>query len=195
MLKICANPKCNNIVPASKNPGVPRKFCSGRCAHRYHSRAYYEREMGSEGKGMLKVNDDGISYVSRTPAPNAKAATKRRTAHDEHCAVHGGGPCPAATIDFWNRKKVCLVRAVLMDDERELSRRENPILKPPYRLCTSRNGYWLSDDEQERVKQAIMTGEGIDMLQEVRDDYRLGEDPEAVSAFHKGGGGHLPDTV
>lgn len=46
----CANPACSNIVPPSKNPGRPRKYCSMRCKARVGASNYYRREAAREAQ-------------------------------------------------------------------------------------------------------------------------------------------------
>lgn len=155
ILKVCANDRCNNLVPMSRNPGVERKFCSARCRQRYHARMQYQREAGSEGVGMVRIATDGKVYVHRTMAPTAALSQKRFLAHNENCAITGGKRCPATVDDAHDHKRKCLVHAVLQDDWRQRMREEDG-RGAPFRLRTTQSGRWLTDFEAEQVERVYL---------------------------------------
>lgn len=138
---ICKNDRCSNLVPPSKNPGVKRLFCSARCARRYHSRLTYSRERGTSGEGMTFVNEQGQAQVKRTMALTSKVAQLRWKNHLNACSLHGGY-CPGRN-DVYGRKKLCIIAAVLSDDETQLYEAEHG--RPVKRNATTVDGRWLDD--------------------------------------------------
>ncbi len=142
-ITLCKNVYCSQPVPDSLNKGVKRKYCSAQCSNRQAQRDYRARSGGSSGDGAIGVVN-GHPFVRRTMAPTAKAAEKRFKDHLLNCAVGGGGVCPGR-IDPYDRRRLCLIRAVLREDWDQLRRAEQGT--PWERVVTNENGFWLDAPE------------------------------------------------
>jgi hypothetical protein len=171
-LKICQNDRCTNFVSPSKNPGVEKKYCGPRCRLRHNARMAYQRDVGSAGKGMIALSSDGTRYINRVIAPTEKLAHKRFLDHNDHCAVADGGRCPATIDDPNDRKKRCLVHAVLQDDWRQRIREDQRMGKP-YRKTTTYDGRWLSSAEIKEIDMVIMEELDASVLPDIPVDMRI----------------------
>lgn len=149
---LCKNDRCGALVPPSKNPGVQRKFCSNRCRLRYHARMQYAREMGYGGSVILH---DGIGWFNRIIARSAKTARKRLEEHNNDCpfSKNHDGLCPAM-FDPYDRKKLCLIHAVLNEDWSQLMAAEEG--QGFDRTITSRDGHWMHDVEGRSAGKEVI---------------------------------------
>lgn len=183
-LLMCKNPKCTNIVPESKNPGVKRIFCTARCARRYHSRLAYQRETGGTGEGMLRVDGNMKPQVFRKMPPSIHAAEARFKAHIDDCAIAArkgsDHSCPAR-FDVYDRKKLCLIHAVLNEDWAQMMMAEESL--PFKRETTTLDGHWRSDVE-EVERYATADSKHVDSDEE--------NAAKQVAAFIEAGGGVAP---
>lgn len=145
---LCAWQKCSSLVPPSKNPGVKRKFCSVKCRRRYNAAKEYARERGSSFGIVLH---DGIPWFNRIIATSTKQARKRLEEHNNDCVFSktGDGMCPAM-FDPYDRKRLCLIHAVLNEDWSQLMAAEES--RPYKRVLTTTDGHWLSDRPEGGVQ-------------------------------------------
>ena len=175
-LIVCKNDRCVNIVPTRKTPGRPKEFCSTRCRKRFNARQNYERETGAAGSGLIRIVN-GYPQVFRKKAPSLKAAQTRFHKHLEDCSISDGPICKARLWDVYDRKKACLIHAVLGDDWGYWL---NEVDHKTYqRKTTTEDGYWISDAEK-------LVAAGIRTTVEPEVDPR-------VAAFLEAGGGKTGD--
>lgn len=161
---LCKNDQCGALVPPSRNPGIVRKFCSARCRRRYHSRLSYAREFGSGAQGGIQLHD-GIAWFNRVIARNAMAGRKRLEEHNADCPFSktGDGACPAE-FDPYDKKRLCLIHAVLNEDWSQLMAAEDSL--PFERKLTTVDGHWLTDmpDGGKVVGRTVLTPAERDAL-------------------------------
>lgn len=161
---LCKNDRCSKLVPPSKNPGVARQFCEPRCRRRYYARKQYEQLSGSGAQGM--VLHDGVAWFNRTISVSAKKARIRLDQHNADCPFStSGGACPARW-DTYNRKKLCLIRAVLDEDWGQLMAAEAG--RGFERELTTVDGRWVSDTPTS------------DLVQEARGKFTMTEEEKAA---------------
>ena len=156
-------PNCGGIVPPSRNSGVPRVYCTIRCRRAYNAKKEYARERGI-GKGIVLY--EGVPWFNRVIAQSAGVARKRLEEHNEACPFSGeidDGCCPAM-FDPYDRKRLCLIHAVLNEDWSQLMAEEEQ--QPFEREITTSDGHWLSDyPEGGRVRAGTgLTPEQRDAL-------------------------------
>ena len=149
-IRLCANEKCNNSVPPSKNKGITRIYCHRRCSAAVASRNYYARECGADGDGMLK-EQNGQQYVSRRVAMTYQAAETRFKKHLRDCANSKDGQC-TARLDPYDHRRECLIHAVLREDWDQLRRKARGEVWE--RECTTENGFWKPEEETKRLRNA-----------------------------------------
>lgn len=167
-VKMCGNEKCIQLVPESINSGVTRKYCSYRCGQAAASRRYRARNNGQTGEGLIHVVD-GRPWLKRTMAPTSAAAEARFRKHLKGCAAYNGDPCPAR-LDPYDRKRECLIHAVLREDWDQLRRAENGVIWK--RVMTSEQGQWIekpigvtlldeeTGDDHDRTESEVSAAEG-----------------------------------
>jgi len=144
----------------------------------------YEREAGGVGDGMLIVDQNAMAQVSRKMPPNKKVAEARFKSHNRDCALSPIGrdrQCPAF-FDAYDRKKLCLIHAVLNDDWWQLDAAEDG--RPYERKTTTQDGHWISD----------MMRLGIPAPGEIPLPKGTPSTAEQVAAFVAAGGGVPPKT-
>lgn len=161
---ICKNDKCAKVIPVGKNTGRPREFCEERCRNRYNSRLNYQRQTkGSNFIGLRSVTDQGYPKVNRKPSPNTKAAEKRVKEHGENC-IGSGEWCMAKLHDAYNRKKLCLVRAVFTDDWLQLMYADTEPDRE--REMTTEDGMWIDDYKDILAKSKLTDGDVVMMKEQ-----------------------------
>ena len=153
--QLCANDRCTNLVPPSKNPGIERIFCDPICARRYHQRLYSARN--AYGVGSLERNretGEQVQFNRRRPDTLAKAET-RYHAHIQRPEPDGEPVCPNATDetrgrcpahilgDYYSQKRLCLIYAVLVEDMKEQAAKSRGEFY--YRQWTTPDGRWKED--------------------------------------------------
>lgn len=148
---ICKNDRCPEIVPEGRSTGRPKEYCTERCRRRYNARLYYKRATsGIPFAGLQSLTSMGYPFITRRKSQTTKEARKRLQEHGENCKKAGEW-CPAKLHDAYNRKKLCLVRAVFTDDWLELMYAEEG--KVHEREMTTPDGMWI-DDYNEMMKKS-----------------------------------------
>lgn len=171
---ICKNDRCFEVVPPSKNLGRPREFHNELCRKRYNARLHYQRQTdGASFTGLRTVTDLGYPKVTRIMSKTATDAERRLKEHGENC-TGPGQYCQAKLRDAYNRKKLCLVRAVFTEDWLQVLYAEEN--KPYTREMTTEDGMW-KDDYQE-VLAKLGTSQ----------DPRKQREDEELAAFVAAGG-------
>lgn len=153
-IQMCKNVKCINVVPPSRNSGVPRLYCSIRCRRAQGARDSYNREHANPGVGGLRVLN-GHPYVERTISSTAAAAFTRLKKHIDTCVLNDNQRCRAYN-DVYANKKLCIIHAVLAEDWHQLRRAEKGSHYD--RIRTTDNGFWIEDsalaDSVRRAQEA-----------------------------------------
>jgi hypothetical protein len=108
------------------------------CERAYHRTAYVQREQGKNG--TLAVVD-GVPIVRRIMSATARDAESRYKGHLRDCAASGGAGCLARIIDPYDRRRICLIRAVLREDWDQLRRADRGM--PFKREVTTADGRWI----------------------------------------------------
>lgn len=79
MDRICADPKCDNVVPMTGRYDSVRRYCSKRCARRANSRRHYERLSTTEKRVLNEKGAHGA------PARSARWRARNK----DHVAEKG----------------------------------------------------------------------------------------------------------
>ncbi len=139
----CKNDRCHKLVPEGKNSGRPKEYCNERCRRKYNARLYYKRAVsGLPQPGLKSTTEFDYPIVTRRIPQTAKEAEKKVKEHGENCGKTGEW-CQAKLHDAYNKKKLCLVRAVFTDDWLVLMYEEEG--KTHEREMTTKNGMWIDD--------------------------------------------------
>ncbi len=159
MVHVCKNPRCPNLVPRSKNPGIPRLHCSRACTRKMIS---MRQDAKRDGTQYPQYGEDGtLVRVGAKMPQNVKAA---RRLFEEHLDGRGDR-CPEAsqTSNFhcpgrfnpncysktkWERWKMagpwpgaCLIYAALKDNYHELYYAERAQSRER-EYTVSKDGFW-----------------------------------------------------
>jgi len=150
--RLCKRDKCSNIVPRSRNPGVPRLFCSDKCAGAYHTAAYRRRNRSKTGQYLEKESRTGAQLQFYRIKPRTfEIAEARYRGHLEqkkcpNAEFKTGFRCPAHVYeDYYSEKKLCLLYAVIVDDMKEKMAHDNG--RDYIRKNTTHDGRWLDMSE------------------------------------------------
>ena len=142
-LHVCKNPKCPKLVPATRNPGKPRIYCSPACNRIMQQRKYDAKRGANSGKLLYDPLNRLYAVVLRLP-PTADRAKRTLDKHlegtEERCpeaSESANFTCPATynprsydegKWQSWNEKGVwpgvCLLAAILKDNYRHMYYRE-----------------------------------------------------------------------
>lgn len=161
MLKVCKNEKCPQIVPPSRNTGVERIYCSYKCANAVAQRRYRGRRNGTLLDGSIRLVGE-FPQLKRDIAATAATAETRFKTHLKRCHVSEGGPC-IARFDPYDRKRECLIHAVLREDWDQLRRAEAGRVWD--RIDTTQQGMW-------KESAAAIRARYVEAGQEIPDEIR-----------------------
>jgi hypothetical protein len=142
-ITLCKFEECSQPVPDSLNKGVRRLYCSPSHQNLQNQRNYRRRLGGAMGDGLYGTVN-GHPYVRRIMAPTAKVAERRFKAHLTGCVQAGGSPCAGRT-DPYDRRHLCLIKAVLREDWDQLRRAEQGTVWA--RIETTETGFWATAPE------------------------------------------------
>ena len=169
MTHICANPRCPNLAPRSKNSGVPRKYCSMICKDLMSTRTYNARH----GKGRT-LQYDPLNRLFAIRLPRSSVLRNARERLEEHQTGSNGEHCPEANEHSsfqcpgaWNPRSVseykwfnghrsgpwpgaCLLYATLLDHV-IITRAEFAGIKAEREFTAARGEWWRWKDEVARL--------------------------------------------
>src|SRR3990167_42943 len=159
-LTLCKKEGCMRPVPLSKNSGVPRLFCSQKCAHAYHSLRYWKRNKSSTGWWVDVIGATAVKFNRVKPTSEAEAEFRYKSHLEKNMCPYGGDNarkrCPShETKDFHSKNKLCLIYATLVDDMKEtwaIRRKEVYV-----RQYTTNDGRWLDGSEYDLLKPHVDT--------------------------------------